>query len=254
MQRCYIAPEKWQSDRLPLSADEQHHVLHVLRLTAGTNVLAFDGQGREAEARLHINEAEQTYELDIVRTHTKTNTYSATKWILIPAIIKGARMDSVIEKATELGAHRIIPIQTTRCVVRLDAQQAAKKVERWKRIAISAAKQCGTPQLPHIDPVTYLQNALQHLQEQNTPILQGSLQGSPPPLAKTGREYIAKQVPSLAILMGPEGDFTDAEYAQTAEAGCIPVSLGNLTLRAETATIYALSVLQALQQEMQTKE
>ena len=255
MQRCYIKPENWHNDStLEPDATEQHHLLHVLRLAAGTPVLAFDGEGREAETRLRYDDTKQTAYLEIQHMHAAQKQTGQIAWILVPAIIKGSRMDSLIEKATELGATCIMPIQTARSVVRLDTHQAANKVARWNRIAISAAKQCGTPQLPHIEPVTNLQHALQRLQEQNTPILLGSLQGSPKPIASVGRAYLTKQVPALAVLTGPEGDFTDAEYTQTAEAGCIPVSLGNLTLRAETATIYALSVLQALHQEMQTED
>ncbi len=255
MQRCYIKPENWHNgSTLELDAKEQHHLLHVLRLAAGTPVVAFDGEGREAETRLQYHETEQAAYLEIQHMHAVPKQTGEVEWILVPAIIKGSRMDSLIEKATELGATRIMPIQTARSVVRLDTRQASNKVARWKRIAISAAKQCGTPKLPIIDSVTHLQDALQRLQEQNTPILQGSLQGKPTPLARAARAYLANHVPALAILTGPEGDFTDAEYAQTAKAGCIPVSLGNLTLRAETATIYALSVLQALRQEMQTED
>ncbi len=255
MQRCYIKPENWRNgSSLELDATEQHHLCHVLRLAAGTPVMAFDGEGREAETRLRYNDAEQAAYLEIQHMHATQKQTGQMEWILVPAIIKGSRMDSLIEKATELGATCIMPIQTARSVVRLNTHQASNKVARWKRIAISAAKQCGTPQLPHIEPVTHLQHALQRLQEQNTPILLGSLQGSPKPIASVGRAYLAKHVPALAILTGPEGDFTDAEYTLTAEAGCIPVSLGNLTLRAETATIYALSVLQALHQEMKTED
>lgn len=249
MQRCYIKPENWDGDTLALDATEQHHLLHVLRLPVNTAILAFDGQGREAETRLQYDDIEHAFYLAVVRMHAEQSTKTATQWILVPAIIKGARMDHLIEKATELGAHRIIPIQTTRCVVRLDPQQATKKGERWKRIAINAAKQCGTPQLPAMDPVTDLTGALQTLQQNKIAVLQGSLQGSPPPIARVAREKIANQVPAIAILTGPEGDFSPEEYDQAAAAGCIPVSLGKLTLRAETATIYALSVLQALYQE-----
>ena len=254
MQRCYIKPENWRTDGdLELEASEQHHLLHVLRFATGTPVMAFDGAGREAETRLRYDTETQTAYLEVIQMQTAADTAHKIEWILVPAIIKGSRMDSLIEKATELGATRIIPIQTARSVVRLDARQAVAKVERWKRIAISAAKQCGTTQLPAIDPVTDLADALRTLQASQTPILQGSLQGTPAPIARIAREQIANQVSAIAILTGPEGDFTDQEYAQSAEAGCIPVSLGNLTLRAETATIYTLSVLQALSQEKAEK-
>ena len=247
MQRCYIKPENWDGDILALDASEQHHLLHVLRLRTDTPILAFDGQGREAETRLQYDDTEKSTYLMVSKM--QASQQRDMQWILVPAIIKGARMDNLIEKATELGATRIIPIQTDRCVVRLTPPQAAKKIERWTRIAVSAAKQCGTPQLPAIEPVTDLQGALHSLQQKHIPILQGALQGNPQPIATAIREHIAKKSPGIAILIGPEGDFTDTEYAQSAEAGCHPVSLGNLTLRAETATIYALSVLQALYQE-----
>ncbi len=250
MQRCYIKPDNWGGGgTLELDATEQHHLLHVLRLAAGTPVMAFDGQGREAETRLRYDTATHAACLEVIQMQTAEHAVRKIDWILVPAIIKGCRMDGLIEKATELGATRIIPIQTDRCVVRLEAQQAAKKLERWQRIAVSAAKQCGTAQLPVFEPVTDLAGALQALQLQDTTILQGSLQGAPAPIAGVVRASLAQGMTRMAILTGPEGDFTPAEYAASAEAGCIPVSLGKRILRAETATIYALSVMQALQEE-----
>jgi len=249
MQRCYIHPDRWNENALALDAKEAHHLIHVLRLGPGTPILAFDGEGHEAETRLHGGDAPDQAFLEVIQMITTASEPLATQWILVPSIIKGSRMDSLIEKATELGSHRIMPIQTSRCVVRLDPQQAANKVARWERIAISAAKQCGTPQLPTIDPVTDLAGALQRLKESHIPVLQGSLSGDPQPIAKVAHALLAQQPTAIAILTGPEGDFSPDEYQQAAAAGCIPVSLGKLTLRAETATIYALSVLQALQQE-----
>ncbi|MFU8780759.1 MAG: RsmE family RNA methyltransferase, partial [Kiritimatiellia bacterium] len=253
MQRCYIEPEKWADNRLPLDPKEAHHLRHVLRLAEGAPILAFDGQGHEAETVLRQNLDGQPC-LQVIQIRDKLSARQAPQWILVPAIIKGSRMDSLIEKATELGATRIIPIQTARSVVRLDPRQAVAKVERWERIAISAAKQCGTPTLPGIAPVTDLAGALRTLQSEDIPILLGSLEGAPPPIARVAREWMARQPKGIAILTGPEGDFTPAEYQQATTAGCAPVNLGKLTLRAETATIYALSVLQALYGEMQTED
>ena len=246
MQRCFIPPDQWSDTLLPLAATEQHHLLHVLRLPADTPILAFDGQGREAETRLCLPDAGGQAHLRIETLRKPSAAPPRPIWTLVPAIIKGTRMDSLIEKATELGAGRIMPIQTDRCVVRLDERQATAKVQRWNRIAVSAAKQCGTPYLPIIEPVTNLRAALQLLQARNIPVLLGALEGNPPPLARVAHDAIAGSHREMAILVGPEGDFTPAEYSQCAQAGCLPASFGPLTLRAETASIFALSVLQAL--------
>jgi len=246
MQRCFIPPDRWDGTLLPLSAGEQHHLLHVLRLEAGARVLAFDGQGREAETSLCLPEENAPACLRIEQERAPVVASGRPDWILVPALIKGSRMDSLIEKATELGATRILPIQTARCVVRLDARQAPAKLERWRRIAVSAAKQCGTPCLPVIEPVLSLGQVLAQLQARAVPMLQGSLEGNPPPLASVASECLARHPREVAVLVGPEGDFTPAEYRQSAAAGCIPVGFGPLTLRAETATIFALSVLQGV--------
>lgn len=247
MQRCYIKPEAWTRDALPLTSSEQHHLMDVLRISAGATLLAFNGQGKEAIAKLRVpaEHPDGAY-LEIMEELPVPSGAQTPQWILMPAIIKGSRMDSLIEKATELGATRIMPIQTDRCVVRLDANQATKKMSRWERIAVSAAKQCGTPHLPHISAVSSLRDGLHRLQEENIPILQGSLEGTSKPLATVAKQWISEGKNQIAILVGPEGDFTPAEYALSKSAGCRPVSFGALTLRAETATIYALSVLQAL--------
>lgn len=253
MQRCYIPPDQWREDRLPLDNKEKHHLVHVLRLAAGTPVCAFDGRGREARTHLEWDNTSENAYLQVLECKEAQSQPAGMEWIVVPAIIKGTRMDSLIEKATELGANRIIPIQTSRCVVRLNPAQAAKKVERWQRISISAAKQCGTPQLPEIEAVRNLTDVLRTLRTQNTPILLGSLSGNPQPLARKAKDLLDQKPDSIAFITGPEGDFTPDEYAQLQNDHCIPVSLGPLTLRAETANIYALSVMQAVHQEMQTQ-
>jgi len=161
---------------------------------------------------------------------------------LIQAIPKGARMDLVIEKATELGVARIIPVITDRSVVRLDAKQARKRAGRWDRIALSASKQCGTPWLPEIDPVQSYSRAIERLGEFDAVLLGSLVEGTQP--LRTVIDSLREQAPaSIAVIIGPEGDLTPGETDAAVEAGARPVSFGDLTLRVETAALYAASVL-----------
>ncbi len=241
MHRCFIPPENWTATCIQPPAEERHHLLHVLRLTEGANVLAFDGVRREAETRLERNGPDSLY-LRITRMlPPRTRPLSVS---LVTAVIKGSRMDTLIEKATELGVARIQPILTTRTVVKV--QDAAPKRERWRRIAVSAAKQCGTPCLPDIAPILTFDAWLQSAPLQQEPLLLAALDGNPPPIAEVAQEVLANGASRISIAIGPEGDFTPQEYAAAREAGTRFVALGPLVLRAETAALYAVSVLQAL--------
>ena len=150
-------------------------------------------------------------------------------------------MDWTIEKAVELNVSRIVPVISARTVVRLKAQEGTLKVERWKRVACEAARQCGADWLPQIDAPVLLDNALALLAV-SAPVLVASLYSGTKPL----REALATlplQSRQAGWFVGPEGDFIPEEMARLCTAGAIPVSLGPLILRAETAAIYGLSVL-----------
>ena len=238
MHRCFIDPERWEAGCIRPSASETHHLQHVLRAEDGDAVMVFDGVGHQARASVCIEGNELVLAVAAIAKVEKR----ACNLSLIQAIPKGARMDLIVEKATELGVARITPVITDRGVVRLDTKQACKRAERWNRIALSASKQCGTPWIPQIDKAQSYRNALRGLSGVDA-VLIGSLSEGVRPLYEIV-ELLRPNAPrSIAVIIGPEGDLTSAETAAAVEVGALPVSFGGLTLRVETAALYAASVL-----------
>jgi len=164
---------------------------------------------------------------------------------LAQAIPKGKNMDLIIQKATELGVAKIVPLLSDRTVVQLEEDELPKKREKWKQVTIEAAKQSGQDWLPEIaKPVTPKQ-FFAEFEHYELPLV-ASLQSDARSLKKVlanFREQHGRRPSSALILVGPEGDFTPAETSWAKSAGCVPVSLGPIVLRTETAAIYSLSVL-----------
>lgn len=244
--RFYIAPAQWNLDRLALDADEAHHCTDVLRMKAGDRATVFDGRGHEAT--VEIADAGKARVALKVLQHAKTAPLGA-QIVLGQAVPKGKNMDLIIEKATELGAAEVVPLLSERTVVRLDADEAKDKREKWTRVAIEACKQCGQNWLPEVAApmspkaffdarpkfdlmlIASLQPGARHLKEVLHEI------AGEGPLAKMKRPRC------VLVLVGPEGDFTPAEISLAISAGCRPITLGPIILRTETAAIYCLSVL-----------
>ncbi|HEX8312685.1 MAG TPA: RsmE family RNA methyltransferase, partial [Chthoniobacteraceae bacterium] len=158
------------------------------------------------------------------------------------AIPKGKNMDLIVEKATELGAAAIAPLLSERTVVRYGEEEAAAKREKWQRVAIEAAKQCGQNWLPRLGKPASLKTFFGEA-EQYDLMLIASLQAGAMPVKQVLAELAPGSVRKVLVLVGPEGDFTPAEINFAVGQGCRPVTLGPIILRTETAAIYCLSVL-----------
>jgi 16S rRNA (uracil1498-N3)-methyltransferase len=235
MRRFYL-PDFQQ----PVLADgEAHHCIHVLRLKVGDTLNVFDGRGREAQCAI-AEIAKDTVRLTIL--HHSTTPPLPCRITLAQAIPK-KNMDLIVQKATELGAAAIVPLISERTLVKPGGD--AGKVERWRGIALEACKQCGNNWLPEIQPPQKAVVFLNSLPECDLRLI-GSLQPDAKPLKAILSSTPVLQhssSPSVLILIGPEGDFTPAELNLAKSVGCFPVSLGPLILRAETAALYALSIL-----------
>ena len=238
MSRFYIPPHAWNPDKLALDPAETHHALDVLRLKAGDRATVFNGLG--AEATVEIATVEKAH-VTLRKLHHSQSPKLACEITLGQAIPKGKNMELIIEKATELGAASIAPLLSERTVVQADDGEALRKREKWQRVAIEAAKQCGQNWLPEVaKPVTpkeFFQNSRGF-----DLMLIASLQSDSRHLKQVlaAQSAAPKQV---LILVGPEGDFTPAEMSLAKTHGCAPISLGPIILRTETAAIYCLSIL-----------
>lgn len=233
-------------DLLTLPPAETHHLVNVNRARIGDPVVAFDGSGREAVCVLERVDGRKVAVLRVVSRSTRSAPHCSL--ILGQGLPKGGTMDDIVRQATELGAAVISPLATARSELHLDADRAEKKLEKWRVAAIEAAKQCGNPFLPRIDPV---QSTAAFLASGPGRDAELKLVASLHPGAKSLRETLAdfravhdgRAPRSAAWLIGPEGDLTAEEVAAALAAGWTPVSLGPLVLRCDTAAVYALGAL-----------
>ena len=240
--RFYIPPERWTPGSLSLDDAEAHHCLDVLRLGVGSRVVVFDGRGSEITAEI-ISVNKGIVQLkDLMSAKAEPLRCAIT---LAQAIPKGKNMDLIVQKATELGVSRIVPLLSDRAVVQLGDREARKKREKWRQVVIEAAKQCGQNRLPEIAEPTASKRFFAEFDRYELPLI-ASLQDDARSFKNVladFREQHGRRPASAIILIGPEGDFTPAEASLAKSAGCIPVSLGPVVLRTETAAIYSLSVL-----------
>jgi 16S rRNA (uracil1498-N3)-methyltransferase len=235
MHRFYLPPPQCQGPTLTLTGAEAHHALAVLRIKTGETVAILDGAGREFLCAVRAVDR-KTVTLAVEQTHS--SPAPSCRVTLVQAVPKGKLIETIIQKATELGVFRIIPLLSERVATHLEGDAVNHKAEKWRHVAVEAIKQCGQRWLPQVDaPVTL--PALLARGESFDLSLVGSLRDD----ARHPREYFKKRPATIRLWIGPEGDFTDAELAAIRDAGGLPISLGPLVLRSDTAALYALSVV-----------
>ena len=221
-----------KSDSPLLSREAKDH-LKVIRPKAGERIELFDGEG---SSRVFSYSNDGLVPLEPIKAHPKPPELT-----LFACVTKGQRWDWTIQKATELGVTRIIPVISKRTIVRIAEDESASKVSRWQKIASEAARQSAAKWIPEIaNPVTF-EKSLDLVR--STECFVGALLQSPPqPIMKALARRKGERPP--AVFVGPEGDFTPEEI-ENLISSATPVSLGNSILRAETAAIYALIVIKA---------
>jgi 16S rRNA (uracil1498-N3)-methyltransferase len=232
MPRFFLPPADWQV--AVLTGDEAKHLTQVLRIRPGETVSVFDGCGRRAEAEV-LTTSRDHVSLKLGETSTPSAPLPAIT--LAQAIPKGKNMDLIVQKAVELGVARIQPLVTKNTIV----QPGEGKSDKWRRNALEACKQCGQDTLPEIaDPLPFDRWI-------GTLTNTGGLKiiASLAPGAKPIREVLHSHpgAREATLLIGPEGDFNAAETEAAIAAGFLPVSLGSIVLRVETATLFCVSVL-----------
>ncbi len=242
MHRFLVPPELAALDTFALPEGEAHHAANVLRVSPGDPVLVLDGHGQELHC--HVTAATRRA---VSLTVCQRFSHPRPAWsiTLCAAILKGKAFDLLLQKATELGATRLIPIRCERTVAQPAAGDTADKLEKWRATCIEAAKQCGTPWLPKIEtPRTPA--ALLHRAEPCDLALVASLAtdtAHPREILRAFTKHHGQLPQNLAVWIGPEGDFTPAELALLKNSGAHPITLGPHTLRAETAVLYTLAIL-----------
>jgi 16S rRNA (uracil1498-N3)-methyltransferase len=240
--RVHCLPSVTDPKEIELSPEESHHLVVVNRAASGATVVAFDGKGSEwiceladgdkRSARLRVRFAQKA----------KPMSWRITLGQALPL---GGAMDSIVRKATEIGVSMIVPLESERTQVHLDGERSDRKIGKWQTAALEAAKQCGNPWLPEIAPVTPASAFMSSAKGYDLKLI-ASLQPGAKALKAVLEQFRASQnrAPRNVLwLIGPEGDFTQAEMGLSRASGFEPITLGPLVLRCETAAVYALSVL-----------
>ncbi len=234
MHRFYAPNSAAVGDPVTLSETEAHHLRDVLRHAAGDQICIFDGEGGEFLCRVE-SVGKKSAELLLVRKVEPTAPESPLDLTLAAAILKGEKFDLVVKKCVELGVTRLVPLITTRCDVRL--KDGERRRERWHKIGIDAARQCGRATLMTIgEPVEFTAFARVNDEEGGLRILFSERNGTSMPGEIAGKKITA--------FVGPEGGWDDSELEVARGNNISIVTFGGRILRAETASIAIAAILQ----------
>jgi 16S rRNA (uracil1498-N3)-methyltransferase len=233
--RVHISKPLTTGQRHTIEGDAANHITRVLRLRPGDPLTLFDGRGGEHSAR--VEGFRKGAVLVEVGELAATAVESPLSLTLAQGVSRGERMDWVVQKATELGVSRIIPVMTERSVVKLDAQQAQRKRLHWQGIAIAACEQSGRDRVPEIDSPLGLAEFLGAVATRATRVLLS-------PAGALGIADLPRPEGGVVVLIGPEGGLAEAEQRAAVAAGFVGVRLGPRVLRTETAAVAALTLLQ----------
>lgn len=237
LSRLYFPGEIPAHGVFNVAAEQAHHLVHVLRLTPGDEIVVFDGRGREYPAVIErIGKSGVSVKVGEASAVDRESPLAVT---LAQGISSGERMDYTIQKAVELGAHAIQPLATERSIVRLAAERALKRVAHWQAVAIAACEQSGRNRVPEVLPVAALTSWLA-----TNPASAQRLTLSPE--APRALREIDRPTGPIVLLVGPEGGLAPRELADAQARGFIPVRLGPRVLRTETAAVAALAAMQTL--------
>ena len=241
MARFFIRTESIQETSATLTGPELAHLRRVLRLIVGDIVTLFDNSGREHEAVIRSLNSDQA-RLEIRRSY-EAGRESPLKLNLALGLTKGEKMDFVVEKATELGVATILPFTSSFTIPKFDENKIAKRVERWRKIALSAAKQCGRTHVPEILPLCEFRRLVEGAGARALKLLFWEKE-----IAQTLRQVheTNTEAPAILIAIGPEGGLSTAEAELAVARGFYTVHLGRRILRAETAALTAVSLVQFL--------
>lgn len=238
MRRFYIEGLREGSVSVKVRGPEFKHLSRVLRLREGAVVALFNGSGLELIGRIGSIAAE--YAEVLIDSATRQANESPLRTVLIAGLVKGEKPELIIQKATELGIKEITFYPADRSIPTPDSDKTAQRITRWQKISVEAAKQCGRTMLPRLRFAPDIKTAisgcdgllkLMMWEREKTTRLGDALKN---PMASNG----------AAFLVGPEGGFTDAEVESAKEAGYVCVSLGPRILRAETAAIVIMAIIQ----------
>lgn len=238
--RFYLPGDLRRHRTVVLDGQEAHHLQRVLRMRPGEELVLLDGSGAEFPGRIKgFSGSQVIVELE---TAVAGGAEPSLTVSLAQGIPKGDKMELIIQKATELGLSRLVPLMTARTVVRLRPERSSNRIPRWQRVAAESAKQCRRSRPPRIDPVCTLKEALEQVPRDALALMPWEGEGGVWLKDQLRGENLRKR-PEIWIFVGPEGGWEPAEVELAQSAGVIPVTLGPRILRTETAALAMLSIL-----------
>jgi len=238
MPRFYVPQPQIKNEMLRIEGDEVRHIRRVLRLKAGDEIIVFDGSGKEYEGTIF---EERPFSVVIrIQNIFSSKRESHLEITLAQSLLKGEKMDYLIQKATELGVKEIVPFFSSRSVPLLEKSGRLKRHHRWERIAIEASKQCGRGVVPKIDPLQGYSEMLKSVSPDSLRLIFWEREGT------NLKEVLGKSIGKKEVffIIGPEGGFSQEEIEEANKAEFLRVTLGRRILRAETASLCFLSILQ----------
>ena len=242
MYRFFVEKQQIRDGVVKIDGEDVRHIRSVLRMRPGEQILVACGDEWEYTCQIeHLSEEEVTAR---VLDAQKPGMELPSRITLFQCLPKSDKMETVIQKAVELGACAVVPVVSKRCVVKLDARRAANKEVRWNTVAASAAKQSKRMIVPEVKPLCSFQDALREAQDMDVRLIPyENAEG----MAGTRKIFSSvRPGDSVAVLIGPEGGFEETEVEEAQEAGFLPVTLGKRILRTETAGMTVLSILMYL--------
>lgn len=234
--RVYLATHLVSGERVWLDERARHHIVNVLRLKTGADLLIFNGEGGEFKARLFVSGKQATVEL---MDYCRVNRESGLDLHLVQGISRNDRMDLTIQKVVELGVSKITPVFTRRSISKLESNRLKKRMDHWQSVLTGACEQSGRCLLPMLGTPLPLEHWLdQTVTEPNRYLLD--------PEARQSMNIVPRDATNITLVIGPEGGFDQQELNYAETKNCLRVRFGPRTLRTETAAIAAIAVLQGL--------
>jgi 16S rRNA (uracil1498-N3)-methyltransferase len=248
MQRYFIEPAQFHDEFVEITGDDARQLTRVLRAEAGMKVIASDGISREALVEL-TEISKETVTARIVELVPMDREPAVQVWIA-QSLPKADKMETVIQKGTEIGATRFIPFVSDRTIVQLDAKKESKKMERWQKIAKEAAEQAHRNRVPLVEQPYRWKELLELAKQADSALFcyekeDGSMLRTAVNAAIEAKHASGERTQPLTIMLivGPEGGFTEQEAAEAEQGGCAIVSLGKRILRTETAAMVGLTCI-----------